>query len=353
MHRVVQWGTGNVGRLALRAVIEHPDLELAGVVAHSPAKVGRDASELFGLENPTGIVATDDVDALLADQPDALSYMATGDLRPGEAVRDLCHVLQAGVNVVNIAVVPLSYPPAADARQVQMLEAACRAGNASCFTSGIDPGFANDLLPLTLTGFCARIESVRVQEILNYDTYDQADVLFNIFGFGQPLDDTPLLLAPGVLTATWGPTVHLIADALDVSLDDILEVHERRPAPDTFSIPTGTIEAGTSAALRFEVQGIVSGRPAIVLEHVTRLREDVAPDWPAPPSGGGYRIRIDGDPSWTCELGMVGADGDHNTGGLLATAMRVLNAIPFVCAAPPGLLTATDLPLVAGRHLLR
>jgi 4-hydroxy-tetrahydrodipicolinate reductase len=353
MHRVVQWGTGNVGRLALRAIVEHPDLELAGVIVHSPDKVGRDAAALCGLDRPTGVLATDDVDALLATQPDVVSYMATGDLRPDDAVRDLCRVLRAGVNVVNTAVVPLVYPPAADRRHVEMLEAACAEGSASCFTSGIDPGFANDLLPLTLTGMCSRIDSVRIQEILNYDTYEQADVLFGIFGFGASLDETPLILSPGVLRLTWGPTVRLLADALEVTLDDIVEVHERVPAPDTFSIPTGTIEAGTTGALRFEVQGIVNSRPAIVLEHVTRLRDDLAPEWPAPPKGGGYRIEIVGDPCWTLELGMLGADGDHNTGGLLATAMRLLNAIPAVCAASPGLLTPTDLPLIAGRGLLR
>ncbi|MBM3672819.1 MAG: diacylglycerol kinase [Actinobacteria bacterium] len=352
MHRVVQWGTGNVGRLALRAIIEHPHLELAGVIVHSADKIGRDAAELCALDTPTGVVATDDVDGLLAENPDVVSYMATGDLRPVEAVRDLCRVLSAGVNVVNTAVVPLVYPPAADARQVRMLEEACAEGGSSCFTSGIDPGFANDLLPLTLTGMCARVESVRIQENLNYDTYDQAEVLFGMFGFGKPLDETPLILSPGVLRITWGPTVQMIANALDVQLDDIAEVHERRPATETFDIPTGTIEAGTTGALRFEVQGIVNGRPAIVLEHVTRLRDDLAPEWPAPPEGGGYRIEIVGDPCWTMELGMRGADGDHNTGGLLATAMRLLNAIPAVCAAPPGLLTPTDLPLITGRGLL-
>jgi hypothetical protein len=352
-HRVVQWGTGNVGRLALRAIIEHPSLELAGVIVHSPAKAGLDAAQLCGLDAPTGIVATTDIDAALATAPDVVSYTATGDLRPGEAVDDIARVLQAGINVVSSAVVPLVFPPAADPRLVAQLEAACEAGNASLFTSGIDPGFANDLLPLTLTGFCSHIESVRIAEILNYDTYEQADVLFGIFGFGKPLDETPLILIPGVLAATWGPTVRLLAAELGVELDEVREVHEREPAPSTFTIPTGTIEAGTAAALRFEVQGIVDGRAVIVIEHVTRLRDDLAPQWPQPPKGGGYRITIDGDPSWTCELAMVGANGDHNAGGLLATAMRLLNAIPAVCAAPPGLLTPSDLPLISGRGLLR
>jgi 4-hydroxy-tetrahydrodipicolinate reductase len=352
-HRVVQWGTGNVGRLALRAIIEHPNLALAGVIVHSPAKAGRDAAELCGLDAPMGVFATTDIDAALATAPDVVAYTATGDLRPGEAVNDIARVLEAGINVVSSAVVPLVYPPAADSRLVAQLEAACLAGNASLFTSGIDPGFANDLLPLVLTGFCLHIESVRIAEILNYDTYEQADVLFGIFGFGKPLDETPLILIPGILAATWGPTVRLLAAELGVELDEVREVHEREPAPDTFTIPTGTIEAGTAAAMRFEVQGIVDGRAAIVIEHVTRLRDDLAPQWPQPPKGGGYRITIDGDPSWTCELAMVGANGDHNAGGLLATAMRLLNAIPAVCAAPPGLLTPSDLPLITGRGLVR
>lgn len=353
MHRVVQWGTGNVGRFALRAIIEHPHLELAGVIVHSPEKVGRDAAELCGLDAPTGVLATDDVDAALSTKPDAVSYTATGDLRPGEAVHDLCRVLSAGINVVNSAVVPLVYPPAADKRQVAALEESCAKGRASCFTSGIDPGFANDVIPLVLSGFSWRIESIRVLEILNYGTYDQAEVLFGMFGFGRSLDEVPLILTPGVLRATWGPTVRLLADALDVELDDIEEVHERRPAPETFDIPTGTIEAATTGALRFEVRGMVNGRPAIVLEHVTRLRDDLAPEWPAPPQGGGYRVEISGDPTWTLDLGMVGADGDHNSGGLLATAMRLLNAIPAVCDALPGLLTPMDLPMIVGRGLLR
>ena len=352
-HRVVQWGTGNVGRLALRAIIEHPGLELVGLIVHSDDKVGKDAAELCGLDEKTDVVESNDVDEVLATKPDVVSYMATGDLRPGEAVRDIARVLEAGIDVVNTAVVPLVYPPAADQKQVQLLRDACKTGGASCFTSGIDPGFANDLLPLTLTGFCSRVETIRVQEILNYDTYEQADVIFDIFGFGKPIEETPLILAPGVLELTWGPTIHLIADALDAKLDKIMTIHERLPAPETFEIPTGKIEAGTAAALRFEVQGLVGGRQSIIVEHVTRLRDDLVPDWPTMPYGGGYRAVVVGDPSWTMELNMVGADGDHNNGGLLATAMRLLNAIPAVCAAPPGLLTPTDLPLIAGRGLLR
>jgi 2,4-diaminopentanoate dehydrogenase len=351
-YRVAQWATGNVGRLALPAIINHPNLELVGLWVHSADKVGRDAGELCGLP-PVGVTATNDVDEIIALKPDCVSHMATGDLRPHEAADEMIRLLEAGINVVSTSVVSLVYPPSAPRGMRERLEAACQAGGASCFTNGIDPGFANDLIPLVFTGVCERIDHVRVMEILNYDTYDQAEVLFETMGFGQPLDATPLLLFPGGLTLAWGPVVHMIAAGLGVEVDEIVEWHEKRPAERTFDIQAGTVEEGTMAGLRFEVRGMIGGEPRIVIEHVTRLDDTIAPDWPQPPGHGGYRVQITGNPNLTAELQMEGEDGDHNTAGLLVTAMRLLNAIPAVCAAPPGLLSTLDLPLVTGRDLMQ
>jgi 4-hydroxy-tetrahydrodipicolinate reductase len=343
-HRVIQWSTGNVGKLALRAILERPDLELVGLWVSSKDKVGRDAGELCGLP-PCGVKATGDTEALLRLDADCVSYTATGDLRPAEAVDDMCRILEAGKNVVSTSVVSLIYPPAADRSVVEKLEAACQRGKTSCFTSGIDPGFANDALPITLLGACQRVDSVRVMEILNYDTYDQGTVLFDTMGFAKPLDATPLILIPGVLTMAWGAVVRVIAAALGVEVEEIRETHEKRAADSTFRIPAGEVPKGTMAGLRFEVQAIVHGQPNIILEHVTRLRDDVAPDWPKLADHGGYRVDIRGNPSLLCELQLRGEDGDHNTGGLVATALRVLNAIPAVCAAKPGVLSILDLPV--------
>jgi 4-hydroxy-tetrahydrodipicolinate reductase len=174
-------------------------------------------------------------------------------------------------------------------------------------------------------------------------------VLFETMGFAKPLEHAPLLLLPGVLTLAWGSVVRVIAAALGVEVDEIRERHEKRPAERAFDIPSGHVPKGTMAGLRFEVQGIVRGRPAIVVEHVTRLTDDIAPEWPKLPGGGGYRVQIAGNPSFTCDLHMKGEDGDHNTGGLVATAMRVLNAIPAVCAAKPGVLSLLDLPVATAR----
>lgn len=351
-YRVIQWSTGNVGRLSLRSILQHPDLALVGLWVHSSDKVGLDAAELAGLAEPSGVLATNDIDALLATDADVVMYTATGDLRPHEAVADMCRILESGKHVVSTSVVSLLYPPAAEPGMVERLTAACERGGTACFTSGIDPGWANDLIPLVLTGLCERVDGIRIVENLDYSTYMQPEVLFGTMGFGQPLDHTPLVLIPGALSFAWGGVLHMIAAGLCVELDDVREVVERREAERDYETAVGPVPAGTMAGLRFEVQGWVHGRPAIVVEHVTRMNPEVAPDWPQPKGGGSYLVKVDGSPSFTLELEIMGDDGDHNTGGLVATGMRLLNAIPAVCTSPPGVLSTLDLPLVTGRHLL-
>jgi 4-hydroxy-tetrahydrodipicolinate reductase len=229
---------------------------------------------------------------------------------------------------------------------------AAEQGGVSLWVNGIDPGFANDWLPLVVTGISERIDEVRCLEILNYNTYDQGTVLFDIMGFGRPLDDIPMLLQPGILSMAWGSVVRQIAAGLDVELDSVEEWYERLPAPEKFDVDSGPIEEGTAAALHFEVRGMRGGRAVIVLEHVTRLRDDLAPDWAQPAGHGCYRVVVSGEPNYTVDLQLLGSDGDHNTAGLKATAMRLVNAVPAVVEARPGLLTALDLPLVTGRGLV-
>ena len=352
-YRVVQWSTGNVGRHAIAGIDARPDLGLVGVWVSNPDKVGVDAGKLAGLGRELGVVATNDADALLALEPDCIVHTAMADDRIFEALADLERLLRAGVNVVSSSPVFLQYPDGVVPAEMSagVRRAALDAG-VSLWVNGIDPGFANDWLPLTLTSISERIDEVRCMEILNYNTYDQPMVLFDIMGFGRPLDATPMILAPGVLTMAWGSVVRQIARGLDVALDEIVEWHERVPAPEAFDVAAGRIEAGTTAALHFEVRGMRSGRAVVVLEHVTRLHDDVAPDWPQPAGKGCYRVVVTGEPNYTLDLQLLGSDGDHNTAGLKATAMRLVNAVPAVVEADPGLLTALDLPFVTGRGLV-
>jgi 4-hydroxy-tetrahydrodipicolinate reductase len=161
-----------------------------------------------------------------------------------------------------------------------------------------------------------------------------------------------MLLMPGVLSLAWGSVVRQLAAGLGLQLDQLAETVERLPAPEAFDIASGRIEKGTAAALRFAVLGMHDARPVCVLEHVTRLRPDLGPDWPQPAGQGCYRVQITGEPNYTVDMQLLGTDGDHNTAGLKATAMRLVNAVEAVVAAPPGLLTALDLPLITGRGLI-
>jgi 4-hydroxy-tetrahydrodipicolinate reductase len=349
--RVIQWSTGNAGRRALRGILRHPDLELVGVHAHARHKVGLDAAELCGVSAPTGVRATDDADALLAKGADCVVYMAQGETRMRETIEELCRILAAGVNVVNTAIVSLVYPKGASRKMVAALAAACEQGGTTFLTTGFDPGWSGDVIPVALAACCERIDGVRVSELMDYSTYPDPGFTGVYFGFGRPLDFPAPMLQPGVLKGGWGPMVVMLADAFGMHLDEIREEHERLPAPESFETAMGKIERGTCAAVRFEVQGIVNGRPALVAAHVNRLRDDLGPDWARLSAGkrSGYRIEVTGSPSFTCEIEPTGDDGDHNTAGITGTAMRAVNAIPAVCAAPPGVVSILDLPLFTAR----
>ncbi len=354
-YRVVVWGTGNAGRPAIRAVAAHADLELAGVVVSNPAKVGRDAGELAYLA-PLGVAATDDTSVALADDIDAVVYTATADTRPDAAFADLVACLEAGANVVSTSFYPLLHPASAPAPMVEAVERACATGDTSVFVSGIDPGWALDILPILVSGVSAGIEEIRVQEIFNYALYDAPDVVRDVIGFGGPMESTPLMLLDVALEMVWAPMVRILAEALDVALDGVKTHVERRPLERTIDVPgMGTFEAGTQGAFRFEVQGVVGGRPRLVVEHVTRIDDTCAPDWPTSTAPGGiHRVRITGHPNLEVtihgtEPGEPGAAG----GGNATAANRIVNAIPAVCDAPAGPLGVLDLPPITGGAQLR
>lgn len=341
--KVVVWGTGGVGSRAIRAIARRPDLELVGVWVHSPAKVGVDAGVLAGGE-PIGVVATDDADALLALGPDCICYTASGPELDAIAVPDYVRFLEAGIDVVTVSTAALVYPPAYDPERRAVLEEAARRGGATLYASGIEPGFAADQFVLTLLTMSSGIASVRVQELFSYAEYPVEFMMREVFGFGKPLDHTPIMALAGVQLGTWGPPVQLVADALGVTLDGFRETYEVAPAHRRLEVACGVIEAGTVGGVRFETIGIVDGRDAIVIEHVNRMAPDVAPHWPTAPRDGTYRVIVDGDPSLQCDL-TVGRPDTASDDGMLATTMRIVNAIPAVCSAPPGLVSSLDLPL--------
>jgi hypothetical protein len=352
-HRVVVWGTGNVGRPAIRAVAAHHDLELAGVIVAHPDKIGRDAGALAGI-GPLGVAATDRIAIAHAADVDAVVYTVNADFRPAESLAEIAACLRAGTNVVSTAFYPLLHPPTTPADLREPIAAACRAGGASIFVSGIDPGWALDILPLLLSGVAADIREIRVQEMFNYALYDQPDAVRNLIGFGMPMDQLPPMLLEFSLQLVWAPMLRVLADGLGLTLDEVRTHVERRPLARTIEVPAmGTFDAGTQGAFRFEVQGIVDGHPLLVVEHITRIDDDCAPEWPRPDAGQGvHRVVIAGRPHF--EVTIHGhEEGETGAGGGNATAAnRIVNAIPAVCAAPPGLVHPLDLPPITGARQL-
>jgi len=348
--RVAQVGTGNAGMLTLRQLVTDDRFELVAVSVSTPDKVGKDAGELAGLDVVTGVTAVGDLDALIEAAPECAVYCAMGDTRPVEATNDVRRLLEAGIDVVGSAPGTLQFPwGTMPEKVIEKVEESARAGDATVYITGVDPGFASDLLPLALASTCQRVEQVKCYELADYATYDGAEVMFDLMGFGKPVTDTPLLFLPGILAMAWGTAIRMMATGLGIEVDEIVEHWEAEPAPESYDIAAGRIEEGTIAALKFSISGLVDGHPAIVVEHVTRTRDDLRPDWARPAAGGGsYRIEITGEPSYVVDVVPSSEHGDHNHAAIVAACGRIVNAIPDVLAAEAGIRTTLDLPLPTG-----
>ncbi|OBH54104.1 dihydrodipicolinate reductase [Mycobacterium colombiense] len=343
--RVVVWSTGGVGSNAIDAIRRRPDLELVGVWVHSPDKAGKDAGELAGGE-PLGVTATNDADALIALRPDCVVYAASGPDRDGGAVPDYVRLLAAGINVVSTSSTSLVYPPSYFAPNWRdELDAAAKAGQASFYVSGIFPGFASDQLALLMTTQSKSIRRITASEVALNDHYPVADVMMDGMGFGRPLDFEPMLKTPGFIEMAWKAPIHLMAEGLGVEVEEIRGSLDRELTGRDIEVAFGTVAAGTCGAVRTRAAGVVNGREAIVIEHVIRMARDVAPDWPTSACDATYRVDIEGDPDIHCEM-TLGESAGHGAGraAMASTAMRVVNAIPYVVDAPPGLLSSLDLP---------
>ncbi|MCZ8381928.1 dihydrodipicolinate reductase [Mycobacterium sp. CPCC 205372] len=349
--RTVVWSTGGVGAIAIDAIARRPDLELAGVWVHSPEKVGMDAGELAGRE-PLGVTASDDADALIALRPDCVVYAASGPQRDSGAVPDYVRLLAAGINVVSTSSTSLVYPPAYYSPEWRdQLQEAATSGQASLYASGIFPGFGSDQLALLLATQSKKIDVITVTEIALNDHYPVADVMMDGMGFGRPLQFEPMLKTPGFIEMAWKAPIQLMAEGLGAEVTEVRGTLDRRITDRDIEVAFGTIPAGTCGAVRTRAAGVVNGREAVVVEHIIRMARDVAPDWPASEFDATYRVDISGDPDIHCAMNLGAAEG-HGAGraAMAATAMRVVNAVPYVVDAPAGLLSSLDLPNTLPRY---
>lgn len=363
-YKVIQWSTGYTGTFALKYILNNPGLKLVGVKCFSDKKEGMDAGTIAGLA-PVGVKATQDTAALLALDADCVVYLPgdsalvdasdEGSLTQ-ELFKGILPILESGKNVVTAltSCIGLEFNGAAGRKCLDELERACQKGGSTFFATGIEPGFLGDVLPLCLASTCAEVNSIRSYEILDYSEYDKLTSLQSI---GLCVNPAALAgRAPSSLLSVWRSVPNYVAQGLGIQLDDVRVVADVRLAPETFVTPRGiTVEKGVTAGLRFAVEGLIDGDPIIAIEHISRMRPDIAPEWPNLLPAGGYRIELAGSNPVNADfhMGLPGGNGNAFADAMAGTAARVVNAVDFVCKATPGVKTFFDLPMITGRHSFR
>jgi 4-hydroxy-tetrahydrodipicolinate reductase len=353
--RIVVWGTGFVGKMVIPEVLRHPGFELVGVGVSSSDKVGQDVGEICGI-GTVGLMATGNAESLIALRPDALVHYGPTAAHADDNIRDIGAFLRAGIDVCSTAMTPWVWPSMSlnPPSWIEPITKACEEGDASCFTTGIDPGFANDLFPMTLMGLCSEVRNVKALEILDYINYTGA--YEDEMGIGRSPEFTPLLEHTDILVMSWGATVPMMAHAAGVELDEITTTWEKWVTETAITTAKGVINPGEVAAIRFTINGIYKGEPRICLEHVNRVGTAAAPEWPRGTQDDVYRVEIEGTPSITQETAFRFTDGsgrDAAAAGCLATGLRALNAVAAVNDLPAGWVTALDLPLIPGAGTIR
>ena len=348
MVRIIQWATGTVGRHAVRAVIEQPELKLVGAYVYSTDKAGQDIGAICGT-GPAGVFATSDRAAILAMDADCVLYMPQGEGDPQSAIADICAILASGKNVVSTALTALIYPISMGQVVVDALSAACAQGGVSFHGTGIEPGWGSEVLPLAMSPLFRKIDTLRVQEIMDYATYPSAQMLFDGMGFGQAPQPVGRVPVPLHQSGAFGAPLLMLADAFGATIDEMYYECELAVAEAAFDVAAGRIEQGTVSGKRYSYTAVVKGRQALKVEHVTRLGAHTAPHWPV---GRGWHVTIRGNPNMELKSTIAPFGGDDNDEACLGTAMHAVHAVIPVCKAEPGIRTFLDLPTIIGRHIL-
>jgi len=337
-YRVAQWGTGNVGLYALRAIIEHPRFDLVGCRVYSDAKAGQDAGALCGLP-PTGVIATQDIETIVAARPDCVVYMADK-----AEIAVICRLLAEGINVAT-ARMEFNHRDTLAPETRRSIEEACARGGASLYGSGSTPGWFTEVMPLVLSAMERRWDCLTLTDYADMSSRNSPDMLFKVMAFGADPASVPAG-AQGTATSS-PPTISLVAQALGLPVDEVRTSREFAVARETFTIPAGTVAKGTIAAMRMSIEGIHAGRTVIRRNSIWYLTRDIEPAWDLRDTGLHYRVEGDLPLDVMITIPVSAEEYPKVSPGL--TANPVVNAVPYVVAAAPGILQTDELPLVVGR----
>lgn len=334
-YRVIQWATGAMGRTCLQAVIDHPDMELAGLYVYGDRKAGRDAGEI-ARRDPVGVTATRDIDDILALDADVVIHAARLDPPFERHDADICRLLRSGKNVISIngGTHPPHWP---DARRAAF-EAAGREGGTTFMGAGLNPGFCAERLAVLATSVCTRVDRITIHELVDCREVKSPEYVFAVIGFGTPAGkidpNAPDFLPAQTMNALFAEVVANISDRLGWTFDTIRTAHALRPAKDALDIRAGRIEPGDTARVDWRWIGEAGGETRVDLG-VSWTMEPPAPE---ETEAGLWSLKIAGRPGVEMTFGLVDTEqsGERASPEMQGVAGAVLNTIPHVVAAAPG-----------------
>ena len=347
MVRIIQWATGNVGKASLRAIIDTPDFELVGLYVYSDDKAGLDAGDIVD-RGKTGVLASSDMEAILALDADCVVFNGLGDTKdPAETEETICRLLASGKNVVSTAISRHVHMDAMPKESRDRLEAACRKGGVSFFSSGINPGFSAEALPIAISAVADRIDHIHCIELVDMAHYTSGQIVHDAIGMGRPPDyRTPLENDGPVEDNAYYTSALVIQDAFGLKFDEVVRSTEKALAQSDIQVPWGVVKQGTIAGLRMRLQGMIDGVPRFTSDMVWKVTDDMPEGWPTGDST--WLVEIEGDPAMSCRFDM-----ESKTGRTIShvTSMAALNRVRDVIAAKPGIRTRLDFPLSAGGRI--
>jgi 4-hydroxy-tetrahydrodipicolinate reductase len=337
--RVVQWATGNIGLRALRMVIEHPELELVGLYVYTDEKAGQDAGELCGLA-PAGVKATRSADDILALKPDCILYMPRWN-----DLDEVCRLLASGANVVTTRGEYIN-PRLMDPSMRAKVEQACAEGQSSIYCAGSSPGFITELVPLTLTTIARRLDKILIDEYADLSQRDSPGMLFDVMGYGKdPAAFSAAHMAHGL--DGFYHSLGLVAEAIGLPFDGFEVSQEVAAARNDIHIAAGTVPKGTIAAHRITISCMRDGKALMQMRLNWYCSADIDADWDLGETG--WRVQVAGDTPLDVRIRFPIPMEDYTAVMPGLTAHLPVNAVPYVCAAAPGIRTNTDLPRIIAK----
>jgi hypothetical protein len=347
--RVIPWGIGTVGAEITTAIIDHrPDLQIVGARVYSESKNGADVGSLVG-RTPIGVAASSDPETILALDADCVLYTPRNS-----SLDDVCAILASGKNVVTTAF--LFHPHRIAPADRDRLLRACQAGDTTVHGSGLNPGNLSGVLPLALSGMSRTIDKITLQERADWSVYESTSITFDNMAFGQPVETIGptgtefLEFNSGIFSEQ----VWFLADALNAGIDEVTVGVDAVAAQADHQIFDRVLRAGTTAGQRWNWSGRRNGETLVEIETLWTVGGEYPAHWPKPKDG--WTLTIDGDPSMRthffalASFTRAASMEEHVRSASVATGMQILNAVPAVCAAPCGLATTADLPLIRSHN---